>query len=42
MKWNLSQQNLVLACWVLLLDMTLVFSKAGVSQCQMLSLSSSR
>ena len=30
MKWNLSQQSLVHAFCILLLDMTLVLSEAGV------------
>ena len=39
-KVDLSQQSLVLACWVLPLDMAVMLSKADVSQCQMLSTSS--
>ena len=36
MKWISSQQSLVLACWVLPLDTTLMLSAAGAIQCQML------
>ena len=37
---ELTQQSLVIACWVLPLDTALMMSEGGVSQCQMLSMSS--
>ena len=39
-KWILFQQSLVLACWVLPLDLALMLPEAGVNQCQIMSMSS--